>query len=546
MRSRRRLAAGWMFAGLLAFASAARADTLLFLASEPGEPIGGGELHVFTPDDGTFTAGGTPNQVEVTFSSAGATWYLTFQAAGNASLAPGLFTVVPPSGGLFGPSLDVRPLGSGCTTNGQFTIREIGFDPLGHLASLAVDFEQRCAYVTKSLVGALRFRSGDATCAGAAEGAPCDDLDACTTGDACQAGTCAGTDAVSPACTAAGQCLDAGRCNPATGACVGGAQADGMPCDDGNPATPDDTCTKGLCAPCPPRNQCQLAGVYYAYQEACGDVMKPDDTPCDDGRTDTVGDRCGYGVCVGCPPAHQCERAYVSGSTCGAFLDFGAPCDDGNACTTGDLCSTGGCTGGTAVDCNDDNPCTLDRCDPATGCEHDVVPGCWVIVARTVLTARASGEVGGRSVECTPLHCQQTGQGVLLLPGDGTYRIPTSQPDCPRQPTRIPDEVGPARRMRDGRLFLRPSNRADIRRALRQCSGRRVAFGGSQWVKLSADGRALTGIARTQATIFAQLPIEETLVSYLTGRLGAVPPPAVLKPGLRTCPTTPQLRCVVH
>lgn len=492
MRSRRRLAAGGMFAGLLAFTPAARAHTLLFLASEPGEPIGGGELHVFTPGDGTFTAGGTPNEVEVTFSSAGATWYLTFRAAGNASLAPGLFTVVP----FFGPSLDVRPLGSGCTTNGQFTIHEIGFDALGHLASLAVDFEQRCAYVTKSLVGALRLRSGDATCAGAAEGASCDDLDPCTTGDACQAGTCAGTDAVSPACTAPGQCLDAGRCNPATRACVAGAQADG--------------------------------------------------TPCDDGRADSVGDRCSSGVCVGCPPARQCERVYVSGSTCGAFIDFGVPCDDGNACTTGDLCSTRGCTGGRSVDCNDDNPCTLDRCDPATGCEHDVLPGCWVIVARTVLTARASGEVAGRSVECTPLRCQQTGQGVLLLPADGTYRIPTSQPDCPRQPTRIPDEVGPARRMRDGRLFLRPSNRADIRRALRQCSGRRVAFGGSQWVKLSADGRALTGVARTQATIFAQLPIEETLVSYLTGRLGAVPPPAVLKPGLRTCPTTPQLRCVVQ
>src|SRR5206468_138746 len=43
---------------------------------------------------------------------------------------------------------------------------------------------------------------------------------------------------------------------------------------------------------------------------------------------------------------------------------------DGNACTTGDACSNGRCTGGPARSCDDGNVCTIDSCDPATGCVH--------------------------------------------------------------------------------------------------------------------------------------------------------------------------------
>ena len=74
----------------------------------------------------------------------------------------------------------------------------------------------------------------------------------------------------------------------------------------------------------------------------------------------------------------------------------GTPCDDGNACTQTDSCQDGACAGGdpvacTAVDkchiigvcnpdsgvcsnptfsCRDDDLCTADSCDPATGCAH--------------------------------------------------------------------------------------------------------------------------------------------------------------------------------
>ena len=45
-------------------------------------------------------------------------------------------------------------------------------------------------------------------------------------------------------------------------------------------------------------------------------------------------------------------------------------CDDGDRCTTSDACATGVC-GGEAVLCDDKNPCTIDACDSAEGCQFD-------------------------------------------------------------------------------------------------------------------------------------------------------------------------------
>ncbi len=43
-------------------------------------------------------------------------------------------------------------------------------------------------------------------------------------------------------------------------------------------------------------------------------------------------------------------------------------CDDGDACTTGEICASGVCAGIWATDCSDGNPCTAKGCDPKTGC----------------------------------------------------------------------------------------------------------------------------------------------------------------------------------
>lgn len=51
------------------------------------------------------------------------------------------------------------------------------------------------------------------------------------------------------------------------------------------------------------------------------------------------------------------------------FTPNNLPCDDGDACTIDTVCSAGTCGGGTALTCNDSNPCTDDSCDSLSGCQ---------------------------------------------------------------------------------------------------------------------------------------------------------------------------------
>jgi hypothetical protein len=51
-------------------------------------------------------------------------------------------------------------------------------------------------------------------------------------------------------------------------------------------------------------------------------------------------------------------------------LNNNDPCNDSNACTTADACAGGACAGGPALNCNNNNICTTDTCNPASGCVH--------------------------------------------------------------------------------------------------------------------------------------------------------------------------------
>lgn len=77
-----------------------------------------------------------------------------------------------------------------------------------------------------------------------ANGAACNDGNACTQLDTCQAGACTGTPV---SCIALDQCHTAGTCNPATGACANFTIPDGTACDDGNSGTNNDVCISGVC-----------------------------------------------------------------------------------------------------------------------------------------------------------------------------------------------------------------------------------------------------------------------------------------------------------
>ncbi len=128
------------------------------------------------------------------------------------------------------------------------------------------------------------------------------------------------------ACADGGPC-NAGACDVKTGKCVAKPLKDGAPC-----AT--DACLEG--------ETCQQLSCTGGTKKTCDD-----------------GDLC---------TADSCK---ASTGTC-SFVAVAAPCDDGSACTKNDACKGGWCQG-TPLNCDDDEPATLDVCE-AGKCLHKTGP----------------------------------------------------------------------------------------------------------------------------------------------------------------------------
>ena len=129
-------------------------------------------------------------------------------------------------------------------------------------------------------------------------------------------------------------------------------------CDNGEP------CQSGSCDP---DGQCIYTPLI--------------DVPCDDGNVCTDVDTCNEdGVCVGaetlmCHDSNDCTSDTCDNELGCVFVPRanGDQCEDGSGCSLDDYCQNGECTGGTIVDCQDDNvdDCFFPACDPLTGvCER--------------------------------------------------------------------------------------------------------------------------------------------------------------------------------
>ncbi len=231
---------------------------------------------------------------------------------------------------------------------------------------------------------------GDVECTSAAQ---CDDANVCTD-DTCVDGACVHTNN-SVACDDGQACSENDVCSD--GVCSGTA----VGCDDGNPCT-NDSCDANGCvyipnsAPCDDNDACTLGDVCSNGTCAGGTVVDcddgnlctddvcdpavgcrhtPNDAACDDGQACSSNDHCSNGVCVGdsnvdCDDNNPCTEDRCDDSLGCVYSYNVAPCDDGSECTESDACNQGVCTG-LPVDCNDGNLCTTDSCDPATGCLNE-------------------------------------------------------------------------------------------------------------------------------------------------------------------------------
>ncbi|MFT7625542.1 MAG: hypothetical protein ACI9WU_004733, partial [Myxococcota bacterium] len=129
----------------------------------------------------------------------------------------------------------------------------------------------------------------------------------------------------------------------------------------------------------------------------------------------TQSDACLDGSCVGASIScdddnactlDQCTETQGDGvGVCTSTIASGfVPCDDGDACTTQDVCSAGFCVGGSAPDCDDQNQCTTDACDPVAGCTHtDSVGGCDDASACTINDVCDQGLCTGSAKVCDDL-----------------------------------------------------------------------------------------------------------------------------------------------
>jgi hypothetical protein len=200
----------------------------------------------------------------------------------------------------------------------------------------------------------------------------CQDGDPCTEADHCETGECVGKPLD---CDDDNPCTE-DLCTAEAGECAHPPLAG--PCDDDDPCTVDDECAQGKCvagkaANCDDGNPCT--------DDACdpenGCVHAGNENPCDDGNPCTFVDQCSGGKCtagapVDCDDGNPCTND-VCNKTTGCFHQFKTgPCDDGNKCTLGDACSQGKCIYSKLLECNDENPCTDDSCDPSVGCVLEI------------------------------------------------------------------------------------------------------------------------------------------------------------------------------
>jgi M6 family metalloprotease-like protein len=213
----------------------------------------------------------------------------------------------------------------------------------------------------------------------AGDGMVCDDKNACTSNDVCASGLCKGQASV--VCTAPNDCFTAPPCDKATGTCPAPVpRAEGATCDDKNACTSNDSCHAGLCQgtvdptvkDCPPPDDCHQAGKCSVTGE-CQAPAKTDGTSC---KMDDLCQRnptCQAGKCVGTAvvcDSSFCQEGYCvpeSGQCAFKSRNEGQSCTSDYLCKVNTVCSKGQCVGDDVL-CQAPDEChAAGSCNPMNG-----------------------------------------------------------------------------------------------------------------------------------------------------------------------------------
>lgn len=108
-----------------------------------------------------------------------------------------------------------------------------------------------------------------------------------------------------------------------------------------------------------------------AFTQAC-----TTNAQCDDGAFCNGVEQCSAGSCTPGTPVACDDGVACTLDSCNEATDAcehapnNAVCDDGVACNGSESCGATGCQAGTPLNCNDNDACTTDSCNPATGCQN--------------------------------------------------------------------------------------------------------------------------------------------------------------------------------
>ncbi|MGH7894053.1 MAG: hypothetical protein ACREQL_05245, partial [Candidatus Binatia bacterium] len=190
-----------------------------------------------------------------------------------------------------------------------------------------------------------------------ANGTFCDNGTLCDGHEVCQGGACSTVPGTVPNCGSDQNPCTTDGCDAGTGLCfhtpLGGIQPG---CTDNNPCTGTETCVAGSCQ----------AGTLV--QCPSGQVCNPTNGQCADRLCQTPAE---------CNDGNPCTNDVCQGTCSNPQKANGTNCDDGDLCNGIRTCQSGVCQSGTPLNCNDNNVCTTDACNAATGlCQHGTVTGC--------------------------------------------------------------------------------------------------------------------------------------------------------------------------
>lgn len=244
-----------------------------------------------------------------------------------------------------------------------------------------------CPSCQQCVNGSCTTTCGNGTC----EPSCAEDCGSCATDcgcgpcDQCVGGTCVGNcgnEVCEPACSEnCNNCAEDCACAPGQECVNGECTSDGCPngtCDGGEDC---DTCPSDCaCASCERcvSGSCEDMCGNGTCEPTCSETRStcPDDCACTDDSdcNDNLCEECDNGDCRSeCDADAICVNAVCVSDPCAGIV-----CDNGNLCDGIEVCQNGSCEDGTPIDCEDNDPCTIDTCDANLGCRHtpiDCPPG---------------------------------------------------------------------------------------------------------------------------------------------------------------------------